>query len=344
MESGVGGSWDRGMLCGEYEKIVEEMLKKSDKMTTHGVLFKMGVQNLGPFEQFKHLEFVKRGGGGNDSWDVYVRKVPLGAHEIPPSLNTQNFGVWNIRANLRALRGAGVPVPVLDTHSSRKPGHIRGKAVKAEVDFGVFPDIEGEVTPFRLIMETEVSNLDLKEMVVRLFDYMASWEHVAVCVGAKLYDWRDDRFVSLCVVLRRDFETGKPIFERIFNIGTRNADGKNGTKISELYSWVLEKVKDGEMTSKVKIQRTDTPAKTVEQLPDESYPLPEPRYLRTAIPDGLEAYYTVPVSAAELFYKCNLTDAQLDGVPPFSLNLYESRLKWNVLDTDWNTRKRRRVA
>ena len=58
MESGVGRSFDPGMLRAEYEDIVNEILKKSAKRTIHGVLFKAGVKNLDPFEQFKHLEFV----------------------------------------------------------------------------------------------------------------------------------------------------------------------------------------------------------------------------------------------------------------------------------------------
>ena len=70
------------MLRTEYEEITQKMLEESDdfELTIHGVLFKRGVENLGPFEQFKHFEFVKRGGGrgggdGNDSWDV-PRGVP----------------------------------------------------------------------------------------------------------------------------------------------------------------------------------------------------------------------------------------------------------------------------
>ena len=243
---------------------------------------------------------------------------------------------------LRAARHAGVPG--LEARSSMKRGHVRGDDVRAEVDFGVFPDEGGQVTPYRLIMETEVDHFNLKEMVERLFDYMTSWEYVVVCVGAKLYDWREDGFVSLGVVLRRNLETGIPVFERIFNLGTCNADGQNRQKISNLYSWVRAKVDEGAMTSNVRMPQTDTPETTVEQLPDENYSLPEPDVVPTNIPDGLKAYYTVPVSAAELFYKCDLIDHQLTNIPPFAINLYDSRLRWNLLESDWNTRKHRRVA
>ena len=333
----------------KYDKITDAM-SQGEQETIHGWLLAEGVEDLGPFEAFKHLEFVKRGGGGdNESWDVYVRKVPSRAHEIPASENMRAFERWTMSAAgaLRAARRTGVAVPVLESQSSQKLGEVRGKVVKAEVDWGVFPDIEDEVTPYRVIMETEIKNLNLKEMVTRLYDYMVTWTHVAVCVGAKLYEWRDDgTFVSLGVVLRRDLSTGIPVFERIFNLGTRNADRHHRSMIADLYSWAHEKVDDGVMNCgpRVTMINNDTPENTVEQLPFEDDPLPEPKRLPTAIPERAGGYFTVPVSAAELFYKCGLTDTELAEVPDFNINLYESRLHWNLLDTDWNKRKRRRRA
>ena len=171
-----GGSQDEGkMLREEYDEIVEKILKKSDEiaLTMHGVFFKEGVTNLDLFEQFKYLEYVKRGGGGGgESWDVYVRKVPLQAHEIAPNVSTEDYGRWKMSASdaLGALGDAGV-LP-LTTCSSQKDGNVRGDDVKAQVDWGVFPSIGGEVTPYRGIFEMEVKNLYLKEMIERLVDHM----------------------------------------------------------------------------------------------------------------------------------------------------------------------------
>ena len=174
-KQGGGHECDAKALRKEYDEIVERILKKSDEidLTIHGVLFKEGVTNLDPFEDFKYLEYVKRGGGiGGESWDVYVRKVPLQAHEIAPNENTAAFTRWTMSASdvLRALRIAGVPS--LQTRSSEKDGNVRGDDVKAQVDWGVFPSIGGEVTPYRGIFEMEVKNLYLKEMIERLVDHM----------------------------------------------------------------------------------------------------------------------------------------------------------------------------
>jgi len=315
------------------------------------------VKDLGPFEDLKYVEFVKRGrGGGGGSWDVYLRKVPLRAHEIPPNVNTGDFRDW-IRAATEALKAAardGASFPALETSSSMKDGKVLGDKVRAGVDWGAFPEEEGETTPFRVIMETEVKNLKLKHMAERLFGYMMSWEYTAVCVGALVCDWQEAtptaprRFVSLGVVIRRNLETGIPDFERFFNLGTANADSHHRQRISELYSWARTQVDEKEMTWSVPRpdvsertvvrlpSQTDTPERTVSQLPSEEYPLPEPQSWLTDIPNDLRGYYTVRISAAELFYQCDLSDAQLARIPPFFLNLYESRLKWNILDGDWN--------
>mmetsp|Transcript_10965 Transcript_10965/g.32912 ORF Transcript_10965/g.32912 Transcript_10965/m.32912 type:complete len:247 (-) Transcript_10965:545-1285(-) len=245
-----------------------------------------------------------------------------------------------------------------------KDGKVLGKDVRAGVDWGAFPEEDGETTPFRVIMETEVKNLKPKHMAERLFDYMTSWSQVAVCVGAVVCDWQEAtpttprRFVSLGVVIRRNLVTGIPDFERLFNLGTANADGDHRQMISELCSWARTQVEDKKMTWSVPRTddvsertvvrlppQTDTPERTVTQLPSsEEYPLPRPQSWPTDIPDDLRDHYTVPISAAELFYQCDLTDAQLAGIPPFFLNLYESRLNWNVLDDDWNRTKRRRLV
>jgi len=102
----------------------------------------------------QHVEFVKArdakpvGGGGTSRWDVYVRKVGLQAHDVAPTENTMSFGVWQRHAaqDLKALDVAGVPI--LRAGSSEKAGTVLGKEVKVSVDWGLFPFLSGEVTPY----------------------------------------------------------------------------------------------------------------------------------------------------------------------------------------------------
>ena len=173
---------------------------------------------------------------------------------------------------------------------------------------------------------------------------------MAVCVGVELYGWRQEtinlsrRFVVIDAVLRRNLETGVPNLERLANVGTCNADGDNKKKLEDLRSWIEKQVRTKKMTSSVTIPHTDTPWTAVEQLPRGQIPLPAPRSLPTTIPedlvDGLVDHFTVTITASELYYQCDLTDDQKSKVsqlPPFSINLYEMRLKWNTLADDWNT-------
>ena len=87
----------RVKLRQKYDEITDAMLQ-GDQETIHGWLLAEGVEDLGPFEEFKHLEFVKRGGGDNEKWNVYVRKVPLQAQEIPASENMRAFERWTMSA------------------------------------------------------------------------------------------------------------------------------------------------------------------------------------------------------------------------------------------------------
>lgn len=78
--------------------------------------------------------------------------------------------MWTLQIGRDAMNA----LPPLFSWSSQKPGHVGGADVKVEVDWGVFLDIEGEVTPYRVIMEAEVCNSDLVQMVKRFLDYMIS--------------------------------------------------------------------------------------------------------------------------------------------------------------------------
>mmetsp|Transcript_23541 Transcript_23541/g.93308 ORF Transcript_23541/g.93308 Transcript_23541/m.93308 type:complete len:183 (+) Transcript_23541:675-1223(+) len=181
-------------------------------------------------------------------------------------------------------------------------------------------------------------------MVERLFEYMISWDQsVAVCVGVKLFTPQEtgDSFVAIAVVLRRD-DDGKPKLDRIFNVGTRDADSD---AVTDLLSWIEQKVRDGEMA-----KESDRPT-VVARLPVEEGEVPAPHSLPVAVPVNLRHYYTVFVSAPELYYRVELTDeqkARVHELPPLEINLYQMRVVWNALDRDWNTakaqkEKRRRV-
>jgi len=91
-------SEERLQLRKKYHEITDAMVQ-GEQGGVHGLLLAEDVKDLGPFEDLKYVEFVKRGGGGGGgSWDVYLRKVPLRAHEIPPNENTRAFERWVMSA------------------------------------------------------------------------------------------------------------------------------------------------------------------------------------------------------------------------------------------------------
>lgn len=133
-----------------------------------------------------------------------------------------------------------------------------------------------------------------------------------MCVGVKLYGWRKEtkgkgrRFVAIGVVVRRNPKTGLPNFERLFNVGTCNADGIQRDEIAELGRWIQEQMDKQKMTSSVEIG-TENAVDAVEPLLQEPVPLPIHGTFPTEIPEHLVDYFTVYISPPELYYRCDLT-------------------------------------
>jgi len=337
----------RRLLWAKYLEVAHAIVERRAEMTPHGALLVSDLSDLAAVSGFKHLEIVEK----KNCWDVYVRLAKIQFPEtIPWYVNDATCTAWKLstRSVLTAPQRAGGVIPRV--WGSHRKVVVRSRPpVLNEVDWGFEVRKKGdEIEPYRVIMETELTGT-LKEMTERLYEYMTSWKQVAVCVGVKLYEWREQtydlhrRFVAVCVDLRRHPDTRLPHLRRIFNVGSCNANGDfHKNEIDDLLAWIDDKRKDNDMTSNHDATPDHRHYRGVERLRNEKYPLPDhdEENIDTHL---LKKFYNIKVSGPELFYNCDLTEAHRAVIedptfPPFEINIYRMRLQWNHFADDWNPR------
>ena len=194
--------------------------------------------------------------------------------------------------------------------------------------------------------ETDLIHENLTMANERMFNYMQSWRGLRVGVVLKAYSKHatTGSFVAIAVVWRRGVPDaphpdGIPVVKRAFDVGLRNHDNSHAEDIRILMEWLADEQNKGTLKSNVALGTASLVSPVPKDLPK---PLPTPTDEPVLPPQGLEQHFTVPISAGELGYGCQLgsdVEVQIPKTPPLQLNLFDIVVVLNDFDTDWNTRR-----
>mmetsp|Transcript_8618 Transcript_8618/g.26467 ORF Transcript_8618/g.26467 Transcript_8618/m.26467 type:complete len:445 (+) Transcript_8618:33-1367(+) len=312
---------DYERACDALREDVEQHGFLSDP---RGVLVKEGVRDTRG--DFKYVEFYKRDDG---SWDAYLKKRGIGGQAIVlPTLAEQQCA-W------RLLGGVPKELPDVIVASDESLCRKNGSDVQAQVDVGIKLDLPEELEGWRAVVEVEINNLNLKDMNVRLVQYMRSsvvspdlnpnWRRLRLAVGLEVYSPKrvDGTWVAICCVWRRG-DGDVPTLERVFDVGTRNHDDNQDNATSTLFTWLRQEVRAGRVATSLNLFNfTVTPVPIA--LPN---PLP-PRMGSVVVPQTpeLRKHFLVPLYAEELCFESGLPQDLIDQVPPFPINFFDIMLR-----------------
>mmetsp|Transcript_18721 Transcript_18721/g.60490 ORF Transcript_18721/g.60490 Transcript_18721/m.60490 type:complete len:363 (+) Transcript_18721:42-1130(+) len=284
---------------------------------------------------YGHVEYYRRSDG---LWDAYLKKMPLGAHQIvQPTLAEQQYD-WRMFA--------GVPdeLPEVFVSNDKSLCSLWDTEVEAEVDVGYQLRLAPERQGWRAVVEAEVKNLKLKDMNRRLLFYMTSalngnaWSRLRLCIGIKVFEQRvDGRWVCIACVWRRGDNDDIPTLERAFDVGTCNHNGNQDKAIGSLVCWLRSEVGAGRIALGPTIDLDNFVVTPVPCPPGLPNPLPVRRG-RIVVPEAeeLRAHFIVPLRPHELCYDSGLPQELVARVPVLPLNLFDLMLRLNTFGSDWN--------
>mmetsp|Transcript_18720 Transcript_18720/g.60489 ORF Transcript_18720/g.60489 Transcript_18720/m.60489 type:complete len:364 (+) Transcript_18720:42-1133(+) len=288
---------------------------------------------------YGHVEYYRRSDG---LWDAYLRKMPLGAHQIVQPTVASQETTWRLTSN------PPVPdeLPNVFVSNDKSLCLLWDREVEAEVDVGVCLCLGPERQGWRAVVETEVKNLNLTDMNRRLLFYMTSalngisWRRLRLCIGMKVFEQRaDGRWVCIACVWRRG-DNDIPMFERAFDVGTRNYDGNQNDAICNLVGWLRSEVSAGRIALGPTIDLDNFVVTSVPSPPGLPIPLPVRRG-RIVVPEAeeLRDHFIVPLHPDELCYDSGLPQELVNQVPALPLNLFDIMLQFGVFGSDWNTHR-----